>query len=336
MRFVVVALLVALAVSSYPEELSNLFNTWKVQYNVQYDTPEEDAFRLAIFSENYALITAWNANPQDSFTMGVNQFADLTNEEFGARYASGYGLVGGHNVGNGTDPYCPSAVNCPTLASVNVSTLNWTATGAVTPIKNQGQCGSCWTFSTTGSLEGLYYLNNSKLMSFSEQQIVDCCKTADGCGGGFPYLAMVYTAANGIEQESEYPYTGQNGQCKFNKADATAVNTGYQCVTQKSQAQLLAAAAAAPLSIAVQANQVSWQFYQGGVVTELCGATLDHAVLLVGWGQHKSSTNAYYVKNSWGASWGDNGYIWIGESATDNDGYGVCGILRCATVSVNN
>jgi len=336
MKFVVISVLLALAVSSSPEEMRNLFDAWKVQYNVEYSTPEEDAVRLAVFTENYHIIQEWNANPKDEFVMVVNQFADLTNEEFGAKYASGHGLVGGHNVGNGTDPYCPSAVDCPTFVGTNATTLNWTETGAVTPVKNQGQCGSCWTFSTTGSLEGLYYLNNSKLLSFSEQQIVDCCKTADGCGGGFPYLAMEYTAQNGIETETEYPYTAANGECKYKSSEAIKVNTGYQCVTQKSADQLQAAAEQGPLSIAVQANQLAWQFYGGGVVTTLCGDTLDHAVLLVGWGAHKSVSNAYYVKNSWGNTWGDNGYIWIGESATANDGYGVCGILRCATVSTNN
>jgi len=329
-KLILVLALVALAHAGEFEELQGLWASWKLQNNKVYATQEEDDIRFAIFSENVGIINTWNANPQDTFTMAINQFADLTGEEFKSIYASCNGGIS--EVGNSTDPYCPSAVDCPTLNNTVVNqTVNWTDLGAVTPIKNQGQCGSCWTFSTTGVLEGLNYLQTGELLSFSEQQIVDCCTTADGCDGGFPYLALQYTATNGIELESEYPYTAADGKCKYNSDDAHHVNTGYQCIAQKSSQQLIAAGMLEPVSIAVEANQLSWQFYGGGVVNLLCGAALDHAVLLVGWGQ-KNGQNAYYVKNSWGETWGDAGYIWIGQNDNANDGYGVCGILRCATL----
>jgi len=216
-------------------------------------------------------------------------------------------------------------------------------TGAVTAIKNQGQCGSCWAFSTTGSLEGLYYLNHSVLLSFSEQQIVSCDTTCEACDGCWPYMAMLYTAKAGIEPEKLYPYVSGNGEvpkCHYKKNLTVSANTGYQCVQQENSEQLLAALTQQPVSIAVEADQSAWQFYSAGVVNSECGAALDHAVLLVGWGAFQGEDNFnWFVKNSWGADWGMNGYIWIGAGSTNNEqneGYGQCGILRCATLPVNN
>jgi len=314
-------------------DLRGLWATWKLEHGKSYASVAEEEARFKIFLENKALIDAHNAAGH-SFFMVLNQFADLTNEEFGATYANCHGKAEGYE-GDG-DEYCPSAKNCPTLPTTNITAVNWTASGAVTPVKNQGQCGSCWAFSTTGAIEGLYYLKNHVLVSFSESQLVDCATKCDACNGCWPYLAMNYTAVYGLEPEQAYPYTPAQGSCKYNRALALNVTTGvgYQCVTQKDPKQLLAALDMRPVSIAVQANQASWQFYGGGVVNTLCGAKLDHAVLLTGYGTHKSGATAYYVKNSWGTSWGDKGYIWIGTNANANDGYGVCGILRCATLAV--
>jgi len=309
------------------DELRLLWTSWKAQYSKMYPHQAEEELRFQIFTENYALINSHNAEGH-SFYMVLNKFADLTNEEFGAQYASCHGKGVG-------DDFCPSAVNCPTIPSTNVSAMNWTNSGAVTPVKNQGQCGSCWAFSTTGAIEGLYYLKNHVLVSFSEQQLVDCASQCDACDGCWPYLAMNYTAVYGLEPEKLYPYTGVQGQCKYNKAVALNVTTGngYQCVSQKSNSQLMAALDKQPVSIAVQANQASWQFYGGGVVNTLCGDKLDHAVLLTGYGSHRGS-DAWYVKNSWGGDWGDHGYIWIGTNDKANSGFGTCGILRCATLPV--
>jgi C1A family cysteine protease len=306
------------------EDLTQLWSAWKVQYGRNYATSQEDANRMAIFTQNYYKVQAHNAKG-DTFTMALNQFADLTGDEFKATYASCAGGVAA------TD--CPDTTNCPTLPETNLTQVNWTTSGAVTPVKNQEQCGSCWAFSTTGSLEGLYYLNHSILLSFSEQQLVDCAASCEGCDGCWPYIAMEYTAANGIELEKVYPYNAEQGTCKYSATLALKANTGYQCVPGKSVPQMLAALAQQPVSIAVEADQDAWQLYSSGIVSKNCGDALDHAVLITGYSQ---TQNAWYVKNSWGTSWGMDGYIWISADTTADTGYGVCGILSCGNIPTNN
>jgi len=210
--------------------------------------------------------------------------------------------------------------------------VDWRSS-AVTPVKDQGSCGSCWAFSTTGSLEGLNFLNNSLLVSFSEQQLVDCASQCYGCDGCWPATAMTYTSTNGIEPEKLYPYKGVQGTCKYKAAAAAKVNPGgYQCIMQQAQGQVMTALTWQPVSIAVEADQAAWQSYSGGVVSNNCGDTLDHAVLLVG---YDDTNDAWYVKNSWGTDWGESGFIYLGTSTSENGGFGVCGIYRCPTIPVN-
>jgi C1A family cysteine protease len=308
--------------------LNELWTAWKAQFGKTYATPQEDQLRMNIFASNQLRVQVHNADPEYTYKLALNQFADLTGEEFRATYASCTG-----SAGSGAAPDCPSAVNCPTLPTANVTHVNWTNTGAVTPVKNQEQCGSCWAFSTTGSLEGLYYLNHSVLLSFSEQQLVDCAQNCYGCDGCWPYLAMEYTAQNGIELEKVYPYNGEQGNCKYTPSLALSVNTGYQCIQQKSVSQMLSALVQQPVSIAVEADQNAWQLYSHGIVNRGCGDALDHAVLITG---YDNTENSWYVKNSWGTSWGMNGYIWISAEPKANSGYGVCGILSCGNIPLNN
>jgi C1A family cysteine protease len=319
-----------LTTSAPSNELRTLWASWKTQYGKSYTTQQEDDARFAIFTDNIARINAWNAQSTSSW-QALNKFGDLTGDEFKTTYAS---CAGGISEGV-NDEYCPSATNCPELTNTPAASVNWTQTGAVTAVKNQQQCGSCWAFSTTGSLEGLYWLNHSLLISFSEQQLVDCAKQCEACDGCWPYLAMEYTATSGIEPEKLYPYKGVQGNCQYKAALSVKANTGYQCVTQKSLAQMQSAATLQPTSIAVEADQNAWQFYAGGVVTDQCGDALDHAVLIAGYGPYNGGDVAWYVKNSWGADWGESGYIWIGTDATQNQGFGVCGILRCGTLPIN-
>jgi len=203
------------------------------------------------------------------------------------------------------------------------ASVDWRPKGVVTPIKNQGQCGSCWTFSTTGVLEGFYALNHGKLLSFSEQQIVDCATSAGyGCEGGWPYLAVTYAAQEGLELESEYPYTAQDGTCQYQASDATHTNAGYTFVGTNSVDDLMAAIVTMPVSVLIEADEDVFQFYTSGIISTGCGASLDHAVLAVGY-----DSTAFIVKNSWGTSWGDQGFVYISTDGSANAGAGVCGIL---------
>jgi len=212
--------------------------------------------------------------------------------------------------------------------NANPTSWDWRAKGAVTPIKNQQQCGSCWAFSTTGSLEGLNFINNGKLLSFSEQQLVDCSGSYgnEGCDGGWPFWALQYTAANGIELESVYPYTAQDGTCQYNKANVVFTNAGYGNVTNYNEVAMETQLLIQPISVCVEADQSVFQLYTGGVITSAsCGTQLDHAILAVGYASTSAGQNYWIVKNSWGPSWGQSGYVYIAKSNSTNS-YGVCGI----------
>lgn len=336
MKAVIAALaLVATGLVVYQNVVSNmnqpqideLWASWKAQHGKAY-TATQELTRKSVFAANHAKIMAHNANPESTFTMALNKFADLTADEFKEEVRcmdKAQNSVG--------DEYCPSAVNCPTLPSTSQTSWDWRKKGAVTPIKNQGQCGSCWAFSTTGSLEGLYYLDKNVLLSFSEQQLVDCSSSCYGCNGCWPYVAMEYSAKHGMALEKLYPYKGYDESCRIPKnISLINTNTGYQCVAQKDAEQMYAATVQQPVSIAVEADQSAWQFYNSGVVKSGCGDGLDHAVLIVGFDK---SEGYFIVKNSWGTSWGESGYIRISDDSSANSGYGVCGIYRCGTLPIS-
>jgi len=216
------------------------------------------------------------------------------------------------------------------VASPNVeipTSVDWTAKGAVTPVKNQGQCGSCWAFSTTGSTEGVNAINGKGLISLSEQQLVDCSGSYgnEGCNGGLMDNAFQYIIANGgLCTEAAYPYTAVDGTCKTS-CKKTVTLSAYTDVKSDSDSALATAVAQQPVSVAIEADQASFQMYSGGVMTAACGTALDHGVLTVGYGSD-GGVEYWKVKNSWGASWGESGYIRLGRGSNYNGGAGQCGI----------
>jgi len=233
--------------------------------------------------------------------MGLNEFADLTFDEFRSKYFGYRHVEMGHLRGQ----------NEHQIVSAAPTSIDWRNSGAVTGVKDQGMCGSCWAFSTTGSVEGAWVIAGHPLVSLSEQQLVDCA-TAEGnmgCNGGLMDYAFQYIIDNkGICSEASYPYTGVDGTCKKTCTNVVTIS-GFTDVASGNEASLLnAVGTVGPVSIAIEADQSGFQFYSGGVFSGTCGTNLDHGVLAVGYGT--TGTQDYWiVKNSWGASWGESGYI---------------------------
>jgi len=280
-----------------------------------YKSHDEYAHRFGVWKENRAAIKAHNLSKK-SWSLAINKFGDLTQEEFAEMYLSKY------ETEKLKDIEVLDTAALPT-------TVDWVAKGAVTQVKNQGQCGSCWSFSTTGSVEGLHFLEGNQLVSLSEQQLMDCSTKFGnmGCNGGLMDDAFKYIiSAGGLESEEEYPYLAFDQACKADSSKFVASISGYKNVTPNSVDQLMAAVSVQPTSIAVDASGLDWQFYLGGVIDFACGTSLDHGVLAVGYETkdtlfHKDMP-VWKVKNSWGADWGDGGYLYI-ERSSKNE----CGVL---------
>ena len=215
------------------------------------------------------------------------------------------------------------------LEPTNETSVDWRTKGAVTPVKNQGSCGSCWAFSSTGALEGSNFIKTGKLLSFAEQQLVDCATQAAGygnygCGGGLQQYAFHYYQYYEAEVEANYPYTAKDGTCKYSAADISGVNVAsYQFADADNADQMKAAVAKQPVSVSIEADRAVFQQYTSGIFDSTsCGTNLDHATLVVGYGS-ENGTEYWIMKNSWGTSWGEEGYMRLAMQST---GEGICGI----------
>jgi cathepsin L len=290
------------------EEFQTRFNIWKANFDYVRETNKKNL----------------------TFTVAVNQFADLTNQEFNSLYK---GLAKINKIPMMTHTVVPS----PSLPA----NVDWRTKGVVTQVKNQGQCGSCWSFSSTGSIEGAHAIATGSLVSLSEQNLVDC-STAQGnmgCNGGLMDYAFQYVIQNnGIDTEASYPYTATGpNQCQFNPANVGATIRNYQDIPSGSESSLQEKVAnVGPISVAIDASHQSFQFYSGGVYYEPnCSPTqLDHGVLAVGYGTYQGS--AYWlVKNSWGAGWGLSGYIMMSRNKNNNCGIATASSFPCVNACAN-
>ncbi|XP_067686062.1 procathepsin L-like [Haliotis asinina] len=319
LRFVVFAAVVVAALS-LPAANWELF---KQKHNKQYDL-SEDMFRRAIFTNNLQAIKMHNDKYDQgkvTFKLGVNQFADWTTGEY-AYYMNGY------RMSNFTRH---SSVVHRAKDTELPDTVDWRPKGYVTPVKNQKQCGSCWSFSATGSLEGQHFKSTGELVSLSEQNLMDCSRPEGnmGCQGGLMDQAFEYIKLNnGVDTEKSYPYKAKNGKCHFMREDVGATDTGFVDVERDSEMALKdAAATIGPISVAIDASKQSFQLYESGVYSDPeCSSTqLDHGVLVVGYGTEMGQ-DYWLVKNSWGETWGDNGYIKMARNMNN-----MCGIATSAS-----
>ncbi|XXG55341.1 hypothetical protein AAC387_Pa03g3036 [Persea americana] len=308
----------------HESSLSELHEQWMAQHRRVYKDAAEKEHRFKIFKDNVEHIESFNNGGDKSYGLGINEFADQTNEEFRA-FHNGYRAAHVRGSKSTSFMYENSTAVPPTM--------DWREKGAVTPIKNQGQCGSCWAFSAVAAVEGITKLSTGKLISLSEQELVDCDRSSvdQGCEGGLMDDAFQFIQHNqGLTTEANYPYVGADDSCNTKEsANHAAKITGHEDVPANSEKALLNAVANQPVSVAIDASGLEFQFYSSGVFTGVCDTNLDHGVTVVGYGTTADGTKYWLVKNSWGTGWGEAGYIRMERDV--NAKGGLCGIAMQAS-----
>ena len=301
-----------IAAAKAVSDVETAFLSFLSEHGKSYGTIEEYKFRLNEFTKKHEFIQKHNAL-EDNHTVGHNFMSDWTEEE--------YAQIRGYK----KDLWTGDRIEKLDTSNVTDDAIDWRTKGAVTPVKNQGSCGSCWSFSASGAMEGANFLKNGALVSISEQQLVDCSTSLgnQGCNGGLMDYAFKYAESTQMETEAHYPYTGRDGHCNVTSKDVALV-TAYKDVTPKSPTELAAALAIGPVSVAVDGAALGFQLYFGGIVKHFCGDSLDHGVLLVGMGT-EGKTDYWIIKNSWGAGWGEKGYIRV-ERDMKKNAAGMCGL----------
>nr|ABK62794.1 cathepsin L-like cysteine protease [Neobenedenia melleni]ABK62795.1 cathepsin L-like cysteine protease [Neobenedenia melleni] len=328
--FLLLCVATALSVPTYP--LFNQWSQWKVKYQKDYLSSEDELNKLLTWSKNLETVRKHNelyAQGKKSYTLAMNHMADLSSEEFKALYlvpkfdatkVPRKGKAAGEHRQIKNDP---------------PSEIDWVRKGHVTAVKNQAQCGSCWAFSSTGSIEGAVKRATGKLISFSEQQLVDCSTAFGnhGCNGGIMDNSFNYLIHNkGLESEASYPYEAQKKECRYKKALSKGTISSFTDVSQFDEKDLKRAVGlVGPVSIAIDASQFSFHLYDSGVYDEEdCSQTmLNHGVLAVGYGTTPEGLDYWKVKNSWTNTWGMEGYILMSRNK-DNQ----CGVATVASYPI--
>jgi hypothetical protein len=296
----------------YKKVYSQYVNNYNKTYN-----KFEYLSRFETFFRNVHLIKSHNEKNLN-YKYGINHFTDLEYNYFKQTF----------------QPYTPYKKYFDVRHEYNNyrfdQTLDWrtennpSSVVAVSSVKNQGQCGSCWAFSSSGATEGAWAVSTNQLYNLSAQELVDCSTQNSGCDGGDTDLAFDFIKTNGLCTEESYQYTGVEGACK--ECELVAKIAGYTDVNPGNETGLMAQLEFGPVSVAIEADQQAFQLYSSGVFDGDCGTNLDHAVLLVGYGTDETSGLDYWVvKNSWGWTWGENGYIRLVR------GKNMCGIALSAS-----
>jgi len=332
MKAILVLCFVAVACASLVDTdvlMRRKFIEFQRTYGKAYESNDEFEHRFRIFKDNQKKASELQLqNPRATF--GVNKFSDLSSDEFAAQYLM-------PNVDFKNDYIRPPSKDFSIEAPKNVrgcspdpTNYDWDSCGVITPIYNQGACGSCWAFSATETIESYYALAGYPLTQLAMEQIVDCDTQGqdEGCNGGFPSGAYSYVqSAGGIETLADYPYTaegGESGQCNFQSSDIVADVANSNSIDGESGLySQTSSASGGPVSVCVDAS--SWQSYTGGVLTS-CGNSVDHCVQLVGYANYGESGAYWIVRNSWGADWGEQGFIWVAI------GQDLCSIGDYATI----
>lgn len=297
-------------------DMDVLWSQYSKVYNKIYEDQQELDYRRGVWQSNVEYIQKHNLEADlglHNYTLGLNEYADLTLKEYselllGTRVPPNW---------NATEDFEYDYEDEYDNYDQIPSTVDWTAKGYVTPVKNQGPCGSCWAFSSTGALEGQWFKKTGRLVSLSEQNLVDCSRSYGnaGCNGGWMQYAFAYIVGNrGIDTEVSYPYQARDGTCRFSRAGVGATCKKYAYPSRTERVLKTAVATVGPISVAIDANHRSFQLYRSGVYNEpSCSTRVNHAVLVVGYGT-SGTTDYWLVKNSWGTSWGNKGYVMMSRN----------------------
>ncbi|PON74668.1 Cyseine protease [Trema orientale] len=312
------------------ESLWDLYERWRSHHTVSRDLKEKQQ-RFNVFKANVKHVHKVN-QMNKPYKLKLNMFADMTNHEFVRSYAGS--KVGHYRMLHGERPATSfkheNTQDLPT-------SVDWRKKGAVTGIKNQGNCGSCWAFSAVVAVEGVNQITTKELVSLSEQELVDCNSKNNGCDGGLMQNAFEFIKKQGgLTTEQNYPYKARDGSCDSSKVmnSPLVIIDGYEMVPENDEDALMKAVANQPVSVSIDASGKDFQFYSEGVYTGDCGTELNHGVAVVGYGATLDGTKYWIVKNSWGTEWGEKGYLRIQRGVDAEEG--LCGIAMEASYPVKS
>ncbi|XP_020089331.1 fruit bromelain-like [Ananas comosus] len=292
------------------------FEEWMAQYGRVYNDNDEKMRRFQIFKNNVNHIETFNNHSENSYTLGINQFTDKTNNEFISQYT-------GVSLPLNIETELVESFDDVDISAVAQS-IDWRDYGAVTSVRNQGSCGSCWAFSAIATVEGIYKIKTGYLVSLSEQEVLDCA-VSYGCKGGWVDKAYDFIISNnGVTSAAYYPYQGYKGTCAANSVPNSAYITGYTYVQRNNERSMMYAVSKQPIAALIDASGNNFQYYRGGVYSGPCGTSLNHAITIIGYGQDSSGTKYWIVRNSWGSSWGERGYVRMARGVSSSSG--LCGI----------
>lgn len=300
-------------------DIEKEWKQFKAEFNKTYESNTEDQKRYKIFKANLKNIQKHNnrfEKGKETYLQEINRFGDLTDKEFGDLY----GLMdfSDEDIVHYNDELIR---NRSTSTNGTKDHLDWREAGAVTPAKDQGKCGACWIFSAIGAVESYNYRKSGKLLSLSEQSVVDCYSN-DTCDGGIPYGAAEFVQNHGIYLERDYPYTGGQDSCRNISKPLIHLDFNFTQYVYNSDEELKESIKKhGPVSVCLYVT-AKWRFYSSGVwYHNKCSSFSNHCVLVVGYGT-ENNNDYWLIKNSWGTNWGQDGFIKVARNIHEN----YCGI----------